>query len=88
VSFTPSARMMKQWRYRAVCLISRPLLSAPLRGGRVLELHREGRGYRVAVVQLDGKDRRQAGGITLEPDDMAVFASTVRAIATYVRGAA
>jgi hypothetical protein len=33
-------------------------LSAPLLGGRVLELYRERRSYRLVVVQMDGKDRR------------------------------
>jgi hypothetical protein len=38
--------------------MSGTILSASLLGGRVLELYREGRGYRLAVVQLDGRDRR------------------------------
>ncbi len=65
-----------------------PLLSAPLEGGRVLELHPEGRGFRLAVVQIDGKDRRQVGGFDLTPAEFPIFLGVVRALETYVRQAA
>ena len=64
------------------------LLSAPLLGGRLLELCPEGRGYRLSVVQLDGHDRRQVGGFDLTPAEFPIFASVVRALETYVRDAA
>ena len=45
--------------------MSGPLLSAPLLGGRVLELAPEGRAWRLSVTQIDGKYRRQVGGFDL-----------------------
>jgi hypothetical protein len=62
------------------------LLSAPLLRGRVLELYREGRGYRLAVVQMDGKDRRQVGGFDLTPAEWPHFAALVPALGAYVAG--
>lgn len=35
------------------------LLSSPLEGGRLLELTPEGRGWRLAVTQLDGQARKR-----------------------------
>ena len=49
-----------------------PLLSAPLLGGRVLELAPEGRAWQLSVTQIDGKDRRQVGGFDLTPDEITV----------------
>jgi hypothetical protein len=68
--------------------VTAPLLSAPLLGGRVLELTPEGRGFRLAVVQIDGRDRRQVGGFDLTPAEWPDFVSVVRAMGAYVRDAA
>jgi hypothetical protein len=62
-------------------------LSAPLLGGRVLELYRERRSYRLVVVQLDGRDRRQVGGFDITPAEFPIFASIVRALDTFVKAA-
>jgi hypothetical protein len=69
--------------------VSVPVLSAPLLGGRVLELAREahGRAWRLSVTQVDGKDRRQVGGFDLTPDEIPLFLASIEAIAAYVRGA-
>jgi len=45
--------------------VSGPLVSAPLLGGRVLELAPKGRTWRLSVTQIDGKYRRQVGGFDL-----------------------
>jgi hypothetical protein len=66
--------------------MSEPILSAPLLGGRVLELYREGRGYQLAMVQMDGKDRRQVGGFDLAAAEWHHFAAVVPALGTYVAG--
>ena len=69
--------------------MSGPLLSAPLLGGRVLELAREihGRSWRLTVTQIDGKDRRQVGGFDLTPDELPLFLASVQAIAAYAKSA-
>ena len=69
--------------------MSGPLLSAPLLGGRVLELapERHGRAWRLTVTQVDGKDRRQVGGFDLTPDEWPLFLASVDALAAYVKGA-
>lgn len=69
--------------------MSAPVLSAPLLGGRVLELSPEasGRAWRLAVTQLDGRERRQVGGFDLTPDEIPLFLVTVQAIAAYVADA-
>ena len=68
--------------------MSGPLLSAPLLGGRVLELAPEahGRSWRLTVTQVDGKDRRQVGGFDLTPDEWPLFLASVNALAAYVKG--
>jgi hypothetical protein len=63
--------------------VSEPILSAPLLGGRVLGLAREGRAWRLAVTQIDGKDRRQVGGFDLTPDEIPLFVASVSAFAAY-----
>ena len=67
--------------------MSGPLLSAPLLGGRVLELAPEGRAWRLSVTQIDGKYRRQVGGFDLTPDELPLFLASVQAIAAYAKGA-
>jgi hypothetical protein len=59
------------------------VLSSPLQGGRVLELIPEGRGWRLAVTQVDGEHRRQVGGFDLATAELPVVAATLQAIATY-----
>ena len=67
---------------------SEPVLSAPLLGGRVLELTRELNGrVRLTVTQIDGRDRRQIGGFDLTPDEVPLFLASVTAIAAYAKGA-
>jgi hypothetical protein len=66
--------------------MSGPILSASLLGGRLLELYNERRGYRVAVVQLDGRDRRQVGGFELTAAEWPHFAALVPALGAYVAG--
>ncbi len=73
---------------RTFAIGGQSLLSAPLLGGRVLEFRPEGRGLSAVGVQLDGKDRRQAGGLTLDPAEVPILAATVRALEAYVREAA
>jgi hypothetical protein len=65
-----------------------PVLSAPLLGGRVLELVPEphGRAWRLTVTQQDGRDRRQVGGFDLTPDELPLFLASVQAIAAYAAG--
>jgi hypothetical protein len=67
--------------------VSDPILSAPLLGGRVLELARDGWGWRLAVTQIDGRDRRQVGGFDLTPDEIPLFLASLTAIAAYAKGA-
>ena len=64
------------------------LLSAPLLGGRVVELHQEsgGRAWRVAVTQIDGRDYRQVGGFDLTAAEWPMFLSIVQALGAYVAG--
>ena len=50
-----------------------PVLSAPLLGGRVLELTPAGRAWRLSVTQIDGRDRRQVGGFDLTPHELPLF---------------
>jgi hypothetical protein len=68
--------------------MSEPILSAPLLGGRMLELTPEGRAWRLSVTQVDGRDRRQIGGFDLTPAEFPIFASVVRALGTYIKQAA
>ena len=59
--------------------MSGPLLSAPLLGGRVLELAREihGRSWRLTVTQIDGKDRRYDEGEEFWPKRYAILGRLV-----------
>jgi hypothetical protein len=66
--------------------VSVPVLSAPLLGGRVLELAPEGRAWRLSIVQQDGRDRRQVGGFDVTPDEIPLFMASVAAMATYAKG--
>jgi hypothetical protein len=68
--------------------MSEPILSAPLLGNRLLELTPEGRGYRLSVTQLDGRDRRMIGGFDLKASEFPIFLALARAMASYVRTAA
>jgi len=70
--------------------MSAPVLAAPLLGGRVLELAPEasGRAWRLAVTQVDGRERRQVGGFDLTPDEFPLFLASVRAMGAYVGRAA
>jgi hypothetical protein len=65
--------------YPVIC-VSADELSAPLPGDRVLTLRRDGHGLRLALIQLDGPDRRQAGGLTLPPEDCRHFLMAARAL--------
>jgi hypothetical protein len=67
--------------------VTAPRLTAPLLGGRVLELCEDGREWRLALVQIDGKDRRQVGGLSLTACEWPHFAALVRALAAYVETA-
>jgi hypothetical protein len=68
--------------------VSEPILSAPLLGGRLLELTPEGREWRVSVVQLDGRDRRQVGGVSLTAHELPLYLATVAAMGAYIKQAA
>jgi hypothetical protein len=63
-------------------------LTAPLLGGRVLELTPEGAAWRISVTQVDGRDRRQIGGFDLTAAEFPIFLAVARAIGSYVRTAA
>lgn len=69
--------------------MSGAILSAPLLGGRVLELSREahGRAWRLTVTQLDGRDRRQVGGFDLTDAELPLFLTSVQAFGTYAGSA-
>jgi hypothetical protein len=67
--------------------VSQPILSAPLLGGRVLELAPEGRHWRVSVTQTDGRDRRRVGGFDLSAGEWPLFLASVAAMAAYTRSA-
>jgi hypothetical protein len=56
------------------------LLTAPLLGGRVLEFRPEGRAWRLSVTQVDGKDRRQAGGFDVTAAEWPHFTAVVQAL--------
>jgi hypothetical protein len=68
--------------------VSEPILSAPLLGGRVLELSPEGRAWRLSVVQIDGRDRRQCGGVSLTACELPLYLASLQAMAAYVKQAA
>jgi hypothetical protein len=67
--------------------VTAPRLTAPLLGGRLLELSPEGREWRLAVVQIDGQDRRQVGGFSLTACEWPHFAALVQALGAYVASA-
>jgi hypothetical protein len=67
--------------------VSHPVLSAPLLGGRVLELAPKGRHWRLSMVQIYGRDRMQVGGFDISPDELPLFLASVQAMAAYMKGA-
>ena len=63
-------------------------LTASLPGNRLMELYAEGAFWRVAIVQLDGKDRRQVGGVSLTAREFPLYLATLAAMGAYVKQAA
>ena len=52
----------------------------------MLQLRPEGRGWRLSVTQIDGRDHRQVGGFDLTAAEWPTFLAVVRALGPYARG--